>query len=152
MRTIYLSLFNFQKLSFVLLPANNTATTRDRYLYLLMIVNFYLSDFECMKNVNVSYVVTNEYELSSQKWTLNNVKIKHIYILRLERELKPWPSLIPAQCSTNWANRPTKSRSFFLVRNKLVKSRISDCEYVKIMNVNCGLINEYESDLTQQII
>lgn len=33
-----------------------------------------------MKNVNVSYVVTNEYELSSQKWTLNNVKIKHIYI------------------------------------------------------------------------
>lgn len=67
MRTIYLTLFNFQKLSFVLLPANNTATTRDLYLYLLMIVNFYLSDFECMKNVNVSYVVTNEYELSSQK-------------------------------------------------------------------------------------
>lgn len=80
MRTIYLTLFNFQKLSFVLLSANNTATTRDLYLYLLMIVNFYLSDFECMKNVNVSYVVTNEYELSSQKWTLNNVKIKHIYI------------------------------------------------------------------------
>lgn len=67
MRTIYLTLFNFQKLSFVLLPANNTATTRDLYLYLLMIVNFYLNDFECMKNVNVSYVVTNEYELSSQK-------------------------------------------------------------------------------------
>lgn len=37
MRTIYLSLFNFQKLSFVLLPANNTATTRDLYLYLLKI-------------------------------------------------------------------------------------------------------------------
>lgn len=33
MRTIYLTLFNFQKLSFVLLAANNTATTRDLYTF-----------------------------------------------------------------------------------------------------------------------